>query len=428
MSQAEPGMKLAMPVFHPDQMSTVLLRAGAQLERRSVDRMREMKVSQVWIDYPKLNMISRFVSPSVMTARASMSSEVFSAFDAARGDAHAKLDFGAYKAAMGGLVQKLIYNADSAIFVSELVNAGQPAVRHGANVGFISLLMGLRLGFYLIRERKHTSAQVAKDVTNLGVAAMLHDVGMTRLPEEVRARWRETRDEQDSEWREHVKIGYEMVRGHVEPSAAAAVLHHHQRFDGSGFPKRKRFQGDRVAIGGEDIHVHARIIAAADMYDRAVNPASDPGDEEMGLPSVPPVVALNKFVRGDCTHLVDPVIMRALLSVCPAYAPGTQVRLSNGVEGVVTDWSPLDPCRPIVRELTHFENEELGDTYDLKEDQSVTIMETDGVPVGDMNFYPETPQEFDLMHVEKAMMNSAVERSMTDPGESGSFESLRPSA
>ncbi len=427
MSQAEPGMTLAMPVYHPEQMSTVLLRAGARLERRSVDRMREMRVPQVWIEYPSLSMISRFVSPSVMQSRALMSDEVCAALDAASSGAHARLDFPAYKKAMGGMVHKLIHNTDSAIFVGELVDAGQPAVRHGANVGFISLLMGLRLGFYLIRERKHATGAVAKDVTSLGVAAMLHDVGMTRLPQAVLQRWRETRDESDPEWRQHVKLGYEMVRGQIEPSAAACVLHHHQRFDGSGFPKRKTLQGDSVPIAGEDIHIYSRIIAAADMYDRAVNPCSDPGDEELNTAGVPPVVALNRFVRGDARGLIDPVVLRALLSVCPAYGPGTQVRLSNGVEGVVTDWSSLDPCRPVVHEIGTLGDDEPGERYDLRELTDVRVMETEGVPVCDSNFYPESAQEFDLMHVEKAMMNGAVSRELT-PGDSGSFEALRPSA
>lgn len=427
MSQAEPGMTLAMPVYHPEQMSTVLLRAGARLERRSVDRMREMRVPQVWIEYPSLSMISRFVSPGVMQSRAVVSNEVCTALDAASKSGHARLDFPAYKSAMSGMVQKLVHNAESAIFVGELVDAGQPAVRHGANVGFISLLMGLRLGFYLIRERKHASGIAAKDVTSLGVAAMLHDIGMTRLPEEVRDRWRESRDESDPEWRQHVKVGYEMVRGQIEPSAAACVLHHHQRFDGSGFPKRKTLQGERVPIAGEEIHIYARIIAAADMYDRAVNPCSDPGDEVLDTPGVPPVVALNRFVRGSGRGLIDPVVLRALLSVCPAYAPGTMVRLSNGVDGVVTGWSPLDPCRPVVHAVSNFEADELGDRYDLREQTDLCVMETDGVPVTEANFYPESPQEFDLMHVEKAMMNGAVAGGVT-PGDSGSFEALRPSA
>lgn len=409
ISQAEPGMALAMPVYHPENLTTVLLRAGAELERRGIDRLRELRVPEVWIRYPKLDLISRYVSPGVMAARAVMTGEVCSAIDEAGKSVHARLDFMSYRTAMGGLVQKLLMDPDSAVFIGELVDAGKPAVRHGANVGFIALLMGIRLGFYVMRERPRVSALIAKDVTNLGVAAMLHDVGMTRLPTDVLRRWHETHDENDPEWREHARLGYEMVRGNIEPSAASSVLHHHQRYDGSGFPDRRTLQGETESYAGGSIHIFARIIAAADMYDRLVNPCSDPGAEHFPRDGVPPVAALHRLVVGEDRGKIDPVVIRALLSVCPAYAPGTTVRLTNGLRAVVTEWSAKDPCRPVVAELSHFEDEDLGESIDLRKETSLSISETDGVDVRAFNFYPRKPHEFDLMYVERAMMNGAID-------------------
>jgi hypothetical protein len=400
-------MALSLPVYHPENMQTVLLKAGAELERRTIDRLRQMSVPEVWIRYPKLDMIAKFVSPGVMAARAGVACEVSTAFDCAGRGVHARMDFGSYKRAMGSLMVKLMHEADSAIFVGELVDAGKPAVRHGANVGFISLLMGLRLGFYLLRERKRLPAMLAKDVTNLDVAAMLHDVGMTRLPESVLRRHRINPDESDPEWRRHTEIGFEMVRGNIEPSAAASVLHHHQRYDGTGFPERMSLQGKPEPVSGASIHIFARIIAAADLYDRLVHPASDPTDEETERPSVAPVTALKILTSEPWRSRIDPVVLRALLSVCPAYAPGTTVVLSNGVRAVVTDWSALDPCRPTVQELSHFEDEDLGEPIDLRHHQDITIIEADGMDVRQANFYPRVPHEFDLMHIEKQMSNAA---------------------
>jgi HD-GYP domain-containing protein (c-di-GMP phosphodiesterase class II) len=409
ISQAEPGMMLALPVYHPQNLSTVLLKSGAELERRTVDRLRDIGVPEIWIRYPRLETISRFVSPGVMAARAGMAGEVATAFDAAGKTVHARLDFNAYRKAMGALMQKLVADSDSAIFISELVDAGKPAVRHGANVGFISVLMGLRLGFYLLRERKRLPAMLAKDVTNLGVAAMLHDIGMTRLPEPVLRRRRESPDDSDPEWRRHTEIGFDLVRGNIEPSAAACVLHHHQRFDGSGFPQRTTLNGDVEPVGGQSIHIFARIIAAADMYDRLVNPASDPSSDAGQTPSVPPVRALNTLLKEPVRSSIDPVVLRALLSVCPAYPPGSIVTLSNGMRAVVADWSALDPCRPVVQELTHFEDEVEVQEIDLRQNRDVSIIEFEGCDVRKDNFAPKSPNEFDLMHIEKLMTNAAYQ-------------------
>lgn len=409
ISQAEPGMTLALPVYHPQNMSTVLLKAGAELERTTVDRMREIGIPEIWIRYPRLETISRFVSPGVMAARAGMACEVASAFDAAGKTVHARLDFNAYRKAMGSLMQRLVADTDSAIFISELVDSGKPAVRHGANVGYISMLMGLRLGFYLLRERKRLPAMLAKDVTNLGVAAMLHDIGMTRLPDPVLQRWREERDDTDPEWRRHTEIGFDLVRGNIEPSAAASVLHHHQRFDGSGFPERITLSGTREAVAGQSIHIFARIIAAADMYDRLVNPAADPNASAEEHPSVPPVRALSTLLSEPFRSRVDPVVLRALLSVCPAYPPGSIVTLSNGMRAVVADWSALDPCRPVVQELTHFEDEQETEAIDLRDRRELSIIEFEGTDVRRDNFAPRSSNEFDLMHIEKLMTNAAYE-------------------
>ena len=413
ISQAEPGMTLALPVYHPQNLSTVLLKANAEIERRTIDRLREMAVPEIWIRYPKLEMVSRFVSPAVMAARAEMAGEVATAFDSAGKGVHARLDFNAYKKAMGALMQKLMLDTDSALFVNELVDSGRPAVRHGANVGFISVLMGLRLGFYLLRERKRLPAMLAKDVTNLGVAAMLHDVGMTRLPEEVLQRWKNNRDESDPEWRRHTEIGFDMVRGNIEPSAAASVLHHHQRFDGSGFPDRCTLNGKSEPVTGQSIHIFARIIAAADIYDRLVHPVSDPTDdpaaETAERPSVPPVRALKAMLTEPIRSKIDPVVLRALLSVCPAYAPGSCVTLSNGMRAVVADWTPLDPCRPTVQEWTHFEDDEPAESIDLREHRDLFIIEHEGADVRRDNFAPSSPAEFDLMHIEKQMTNAAFD-------------------
>lgn len=407
ISQAEPGMTLAMPVFHPEHLTTVLLKANAEIERRTITRLREMGVPEIWIRYPSLDMISRFVSPAVMSARASVASQVSTAFEQAGKGVHARMDFGAYKRAMGSLMQKLVLDPDSAVFISEIVDAGRPAVRHGANVGYISMLMGLRLGFYLLRERKRLPAMLAKDTTNLGVAAMLHDIGMARLPRPVLDRWHATGDESDPEWRAHTEIGFELVRGNIEPSAAASVLHHHQRFDGSGFPTRRDLSGQIEPVAGSSIHIFARIIAAADTYDRLVHPDQRPGAENAA--SVPPVRALSTMLSEPMRSRIDPVVLRALLSVCPAYAPGSIVRLSSGMRAVVADWSPLDPCRPVVQELTHFEDDQPGEPIDLRTEPNLSIIEHDGVDVRRDNFSPRTAVEYDLMHIEKLMTNAAFE-------------------
>ncbi len=406
MSQAKPGMVLAQPVFHPRSAAeTVLLRAEVTLKETTIDRLSEMKVPELWIHYPGMEMVGEFISPKIMASRALVANDVSKAFiDASKG-AHAKLDFQQYKTSMSKLLTNLIDDPKSAMFVGELVDSGAPAVRHGANVGFLSLLLGMRLGFYLMRERKYVPSRFSRDVTNLGVAGMLHDIGMNQLDDEVMKRWNTHHDPSDTAWQKHVELGYQAVRGSLRASASSAVLHHHQHYDGTGFPIKEREGQDPSGLFGNEIHIFARIICVADIFDRLNHKASfvgeDPGD---GL-SKPAVCTLKKMMGKPYGDWLDPIVFKALLAVCPAYPPGTMVRLSNGVKGVVTDWDPADPCRPQVHELSHFEDEKYGGVYQLKEDRSITIDQCNGVDVRKDNFYPVTKGQFDLRVLQRNLSN-----------------------
>ncbi len=414
-------MEIAMPVLHPRSDTRLLLRPGALLEKSTIERLIELGLPEIWIKYPNMEMVAKFISPKIHTSRAHVASQVAAAFDTAGKNMHARMDFPSYSSAMSTLMARLIEDPDAALFIGEISDTGSPAIRHGANVGFLAMLMGLKLDFYLLRERSRLNPRLAKDVTSLGVAAMLHDIGMTRLRASVLKRWSEHHDDTDPEWRRHVRLGYQLIRGHVEPSAAAAVLHHHQRFDGSGFPT-KIIDGEERGLEGSQIHIFARILIAADLYDRMVHPAYTIGDSEETRRSRPPVFALNRIIHEPYKSWLDPIVLQALIAVCPAYAPGSIVRLSDGRQCAVIDWDPRDTCRPTVRELTHFEDEEHGEVVDLRRNTHLHIVECDGFDVGSYNFYPCHEHAFDLRQMERSLSNGIYR---IDPSHLISFETER---
>ena len=408
-SQAKEGMVLAMPVYHPKRHDTLLLRTGVTLERATIKRLREMNMPELWIKYPSLEVVADYVNPAVYAKRATVTRQIADSYDAFSTHVDAELEFGEFKEAMNGMIGLLAEQPKTALFLSEMVEAGQPEVRHAANVAFLSVLMGLRLEFYLMKERSRLRGAYAKNVANLGVAGMMHDIGMLRLDEETVARWEETGDETDEAWREHVTIGYNLVRGELEPSAAAAVLHHHQKYDGSGFPLRTTYAGDQEPLCGSDIHIYARVIAAADLFDRLLHPPGQ-SDDEHG-PGVPVVRVLRQMQHKPYRAWIDPVVLSGLISVAPPYPPGSLVRLSNGVSAVVVSWAPSDPCRPEVLEVD--ESLEPGDEpapgarIDLRDHPNLHIAQIDGVDVSEDNFSPEDTGCPPLDSIAKAMVIGA---------------------
>ncbi len=398
--QARPGMQLATPVLHPDRPDTMLLRAGFTLDDRSIERLRSMFLPEIWIEYPDLRFIEKFISPKIAQQRGATQKMLTEIFDRLSSNASAKLDYPTYRNTIRDFVQSLIDEPDAALYIQAMSEGNRPLMRHSADVTFLSLLMGLKLDAYLIAQRKRLAAHRAKEVVALGVGAMLHDIGLLEIDEEALQRFYKTNDESDPEFRRHVELAYEHINGELDAPAAAAILHHHQHFDGSGFPARESGDGEMRGLAGEEIHIFARILTAADLFDRLRYPNPSEGP-------IPTVSALNAMRQEPYRDWVDPVVFKSLLSVVPAYAPGTVVKLSNGERGAVVDWDPADPCRPTVQQIVPLEqlcdrgaDNAAGVKYVLSERRDLSIVEADGVDVSDANFYPRHDAEFTLLGTE----------------------------
>ncbi len=89
-------------------------------------------------------------------------------------------------------------------------------------------------------------------------AGTLHDVGKTKVPAEILNKSRELTDEEQALIRSHAEIGAAMVADLADPELTAIVRHHHERFDGSGYPD---------GLAGEEIPLGARLIAVCDTFD-----------------------------------------------------------------------------------------------------------------------------------------------------------------
>jgi HD-GYP domain-containing protein (c-di-GMP phosphodiesterase class II) len=140
-------------------------------------------------------------------------------------------------------------------------------------------------------------------VLRVKLAGWLHDVGKVAIPETILAK-PEALDE--AEWetmKTHAAIGEEIVsRIAALAGAAPAVRHHHERYDGTGYPD---------ALAGEEIPLEARILGAADAFSAMT--ADPPFRRSRGTGS-----ALRELRRCAGTHF-DPAVIEALCAVVEAH-------------------------------------------------------------------------------------------------------------
>ncbi|MBP5231066.1 MAG: HD-GYP domain-containing protein, partial [Clostridia bacterium] len=99
----------------------------------------------------------------------------------------------------------------------------------------------------------------AEEVNDLEREAMLHDIGKIGVPEEILRKPGNLSEEEFEVVKSHTTTGGDILTGIEDMEGSAAVArHHHERFDGTGYPS---------GLSGDAIPLHARIVTIADAYD-----------------------------------------------------------------------------------------------------------------------------------------------------------------
>jgi putative nucleotidyltransferase with HDIG domain len=115
---------------------------------------------------------------------------------------------------------------------------------------------------------------VRREVQELATGALLHDIGKTQVPKELLGRAGPLTPDEMQMVRDHVTLGERMLRelGTLSREALIVVAQHHERLDGSGYPR---------GLSGQGLHLFGRIVGIADSFDamtsaRSYQPASSP--------------------------------------------------------------------------------------------------------------------------------------------------------
>ncbi|SFO07941.1 HDIG domain-containing protein [Pseudobutyrivibrio sp. UC1225] len=126
-------------------------------------------------------------------------------------------------------------------------NLEDPVYSHSLNVGLISRVIGKWLKLPL------------EDVNLLTLAGLLHDIGKTQIPKEILNKPDKLTDEEFATMKTHTTLGKKVLNGKgFDPRILYAALQHHERCDGSGYPR---------GLEEDEIDDFACIVAIADVYD-----------------------------------------------------------------------------------------------------------------------------------------------------------------
>ena len=102
---ARPGMELALPITHPANPETVLLRSGFTLDHKTISRLSELRAKEIWITYPGMDFVSRQICPRILSAGRRLSGSISKALEEIVPEGKAELDYAPFRRAIGNLLE-----------------------------------------------------------------------------------------------------------------------------------------------------------------------------------------------------------------------------------------------------------------------------------------------------------------------------------
>jgi len=219
------------------------------------------------------------------------------------------------------MVESFLSSPESTLHVMGDKAGGEEVYFHSLNVAILCLMLAKELGF------------TAKEAHILGVGAMLHDVGLTEIPDRIAKKNPVEFTNAERNLRAtHVDLGVAMgQRIGLPPEALALVAQHHEMADGSGYPKGLKEAAMTPA---------ARLVSMVNFYDNLCNPADI-------HKAMTPHEALS-FMFAQRRPKFEERALQLMIRSLGVYPPGSVVQLSNHALALVTSVNSRKPLRPWV--------------------------------------------------------------------------------
>jgi HD-GYP domain-containing protein (c-di-GMP phosphodiesterase class II) len=222
------------------------------------------------------------------------------------------IDIRKAKRIVESMVDQLLEDEQLLLTLTAIKDFDEYTYHHMVNVSILSMALGLRLGL----------SRMA--LTELGFAALFHDMGKIEIPEEVLNKPTSLNDEEWKIMKKHPIWGVKAVLGFgrfgsTTMRSVIVAFEHHMDCDFSGYPQVKKYSG---------LDFYSKIIAIADRYD-----AMTSARVYERIP-IPPDKALSILMENAGTKL-DPLLFKFFINMIGIFPIGTLVMLNTREIGLV---------------------------------------------------------------------------------------------
>ncbi|MFT6123532.1 MAG: HD-GYP domain-containing protein (c-di-GMP phosphodiesterase class II) [Oleiphilaceae bacterium] len=218
-------------------------------------------------------------------------------------------------------VKSVLNNPNALLWLSQIKNRDDYTAEHSLRVAILSIALGRELNL------------LEKELEDLGMAGMLHDVGKIKIPLEVLNKEGSLSKEEYDLVKTHATEGRKLLmsKADVPPVTVDVAYCHHEFVNGKGYPR---------GISAEKIPYFAKIVSVVDAFD-AITSDRVYSEGRSTLEAM--------RILYDCKgHQFDDDIVRAFIRLIGIYPPGHIVELNNGEAGIILSCQPNNKLRPKV--------------------------------------------------------------------------------
>ena len=335
---AKPGMVLGAPVY--DNYGTMLLEAHTTLDEECLKTLLSNEVAEILLDDRRVSDIRvKPLIPQQLEGKAAQALRRLLIQNQGRSSLVASnvADVVSTMNSVARALELEFENIGEAV-VTGITSQDDYMYIQPVKAATLALLLGRRSGY------------IGAELASLGVATLLKDVGYISIPQEILHRPDLLTEKELLKIRQHPTFGYELLSQHHSCSGviANAVLQHHERWNGSGYP---------YGLKGQDTNPFAQIMAIADTHTALL---SDRPGRKMYMPH-----EAIEYIMAYAGEQFNPELAELFCRQVPRYPTGLTVKLNTKEIGIVSNANLGFIGRPTVRIVYDEDRGRVSKPYDI---------------------------------------------------------------